>query len=313
MKTLETLETPRLNKARRVGGEVAHVPEPHGVRELAIAFGLSFAFMSPILGVTLWSTHQIWCEEEVEAENALAYERLVAAPAAGQLPVGDAAHGRDLFTNICSACHSPEGKGINGLGKNLVHSDFVALQDDDTLREFIATGRPDAKPMPMPPKAGHDELTDDDLRHLVMFLRGLQDARRMPTLPAFVAPVVVASSAQKSAALVAAGGDVELAGFIAHGDSVFHSICIACHGKGGVGIKGNGKALVGNDFIKSISDDALLAFVKQGRGPSDAKNTTGIQMPPKGGSPALSDDDLLDVIAYLRTLQGDTKRASASF
>jgi hypothetical protein len=27
-------------------------------------------------------------------------------------------------------------------------------------------------------------------------------------------------------------------------------------------------------------------------------------MPAKGGNPALSEDDLLDIIAYLRTLQG---------
>ena len=64
METFATIETPRLNKARRVGGEVAHVPEPHGVRELAIAFGLSFAFMSPILGVTLCLRRRIHREPE---------------------------------------------------------------------------------------------------------------------------------------------------------------------------------------------------------------------------------------------------------
>ena len=66
----------------------------------------------------------------------------------------------------------------------------------------------------------------------------------------------------------------------------------------------HGKALANNEFIRSLDDDSLLAFIKQGRSPSDPKNTTGIQMPPKGGNPAMSDDDILDVIAYLRTLQG---------
>jgi disulfide bond formation protein DsbB len=104
--------------------------------------------------------------------------------------------------------------------------------------------------------------------------------------------------------MAAAGGDAELAEYIASGNKLFHTTCVACHGAGGVGITGNGKPLVRNAFVQSLDDDALLAFVKQGRTPTDPKNTTGIQMPPKGGNPAMSDDDILDVIAYLRTLQG---------
>ena len=123
----------------------------------------------------------------------------------------------------------------------------------------------------------------------------------MPELPALV--VTGPSEAQKQAALEAAGGDVELAEYIASGDKQFHSTCVACHGKAGVGIKGNGAALKQNAFVGSLSDDDLLAFIKRGRSPSDPKSTTGIQMPPKGGNPALSDDDLLDIISYLRTLQ----------
>ena len=61
------------------------------------------------------------------------------------------------------------------------------------------------------------------------------------------------------------------------------------------------------DAEKTGDDDALLAFIKQGRSPSDPKNTTGIQMPPKGGNPAMSDDDILDVIAYLRTMADTPK------
>lgn len=125
----------------------------------------------------------------------------------------------------------------------------------------------------------------------------------MPELPAAVA--AAPSQEQKTAALQAAGGDAELAEYIASGDKLFHSTCIACHGKAGVGVQGNGKALAKNSFVQSLDDDGLLAFIKQGRSPTDPKNTTGIQMPPKGGNPALSDDDILDIISYLRTLQGD--------
>ena len=51
------------------------------------------------------------------------------------------------------------------------------------------------------------------------------------------------------------------------------------------------------------TDDELVAFIKVGRDPSDPLNTTGVAMPPKAGNPALTDDDLYDVVAFVRTLQ----------
>lgn len=64
--------------------------------------------------------------------------------------------------------------------------------------------------------------------------------------------------------LAVAGGDAELAGYIASGNKLFHTTCIACHGKGGAGIPGSGKPLVANQFVQSLDDDGLLAFVKKG-------------------------------------------------
>lgn len=282
-------------------------PTDSGLREVGIAFLWACLIMAPILGIGAWLMYSDWRDKEDARLAAIwaaqAYERLIAAPAEGMVPVSDAVRGRDLFTSACIACHGPQGTGVEGLGKNLVQSDFVAGRTDEELWQFLVTGRPNARPMPMPPKGGRDDLTDDDLRHIVAFVRGLQDPRRMPELPAVVA--TAPSEEQKTAALKAAGGDAELAEYIASGDKLFHSTCIACHGKAGVGVQGNGKALAKNSFVQSLDDDGLLAFIKQGRTPTDPKNTTGIQMPPKGGNPALSDDDILDIISYLRTLQGD--------
>jgi disulfide bond formation protein DsbB len=291
-------------------------PRTSQFREAATALGLALAIMAPMLAVGGWSIRADWMAREAERlaaiEAAQAYERLVAAPAGPAVPLEEAVHGRQVFMMVCAACHGQDAKGMEGLGKNLVESDFVAAQSDEDLRKFIIAGRPDAKPIPMPPRAGRDDLTDQDLSHVVAYVRGLQDPRRMPDLPPMTAVAAAApSEAQKAAALAAAGGDAELAEYIAHGDSLFHSTCVACHGKGGVGIPGNGKPLVKNAFIASLDDDGLLAFIKQGRGPTDPKNTTGIQMPPKGGNPAMSEDDILDVIAYLRTLQ-ETRPKTAS-
>ncbi len=236
------------------------------------------------------------------------HERLAAQPAGEMVPFDLALHGRDVFRNVCGVCHAPSGLGVPGLGKDLVRSDFVADSSDAALVAFIERGRPVNDPLnstkiAMPPKGGNPALTSADLLAVVKYTRGLQDPRRMPALPAWAPKQIVVSEQEKAAALAAAGGDAELAEYIASGNKLFHTTCIACHGQGGVGIQGNGKSLVNNEFIQSLDDDALLEFVKRGRAPGDPRNTTGIQMPPKGGNPAMTEDDILDVIAYLRTLQ----------
>jgi len=291
-------DSPSVNRWREFGGAVALA----GVISLALLAWGGLGIYSGWRGVA--------DAQRAAEESTQAHERLLAAPAGAMLGVDDAVRGREVFSGACVACHGPEGKGVDGLGKNLVESDFVAGQTDGALVQFVAIGRPTAQPSPMPPRAGRDDLTDDDLRHVVVWLRGLQDPRRLPELPAMVASAP--TEAQKAAALAAAGGDAELAEWIASGDKIFHTLCVACHGKGGVGIQGNGKALVDNAFIRSLDDDGLLAFIRQGRAPSDPKNTTGIQMPPKGGNPAMSDDDILDVISYLRSLRGNASKSAKS-
>jgi disulfide bond formation protein DsbB len=87
------------------------------------------------------------------------------------------------------------------------------------------------------------------------------------------------------------------------GEEKFNEVCIACHGAGGIGIEGLGKDMTTSEFISGQNDEELLAFINTGRPIGDPLNTTGIDMPAKGGNPALTDDQILDIIAYMRTLQ----------
>jgi mono/diheme cytochrome c family protein len=93
------------------------------------------------------------------------------------------------------------------------------------------------------------------------------------------------------------------AGDPAAGEQAFNSYCIACHGPGGIGVDGLGKPLPPSEFVAGLNDAELLDFIKTGRPVSDPLNTTGVDMPPKGGNPALTDDQILDIIAYIRQLQ----------
>src|SRR5690606_7316677 len=88
---------------------------------------------------------------------------------------------------------------------------------------------------------------------------------------------------------------------VARGETLLTQ-CAACHGPDARGIPNLGKDLVNSEFVASLSDDELVQFVITGRPIWDPLNTTGIDMPPKGGNPALSTEDIQAIVAYLRTL-----------
>ena len=87
------------------------------------------------------------------------------------------------------------------------------------------------------------------------------------------------------------------------GETKYQQACLACHGADAKGMPNLGKDLTTSEFVKGQTNAELLAFVKVGRSASDPLNTQGIDMPPKGGNPALTDDDLMNIIAYIRTLE----------
>lgn len=92
-------------------------------------------------------------------------------------------------------------------------------------------------------------------------------------------------------------------GPVAHGQQLARESCSACHGQEFEGVKNLGPGFHDSDFIKDHSDDELIELVKDGRSKDDPENETGIAMPPYGGNPRLTDDDLANIVAFLRTLQ----------
>ncbi len=92
-------------------------------------------------------------------------------------------------------------------------------------------------------------------------------------------------------------------GDAARGRTAFVKYCSACHGPDAKGLPNLGKNLHQNAFIRDHDDAFLHEYVVKGRAADDPLNTTGIPMPPKGGNPALTDAEIMDIIAFLRTLQ----------
>ena len=89
------------------------------------------------------------------------------------------------------------------------------------------------------------------------------------------------------------------------GQTVYMGTCIACHGPDAKGVTGLGKSLypADSEFVRVKTDNELVAFILAGRTPDDPLNTTGVGMPAKGGNPAITEQQLHDVVAYIRALK----------
>lgn len=96
------------------------------------------------------------------------------------------------------------------------------------------------------------------------------------------------------------------------GREVFVQTCATCHGFQAQGLPHQGAALRTSPFVTAQNDKDLLAFIRKGRPARDPNNKSGVAMPPSGNNPALSDERLLDVVAYLRQVQDEARAETTS-
>lgn len=122
---------------------------------------------------------------------------------------------------------------------------------------------------------------------------------KRPPLP-LVAAVAVALLA---AGCGGGGGSDAGSPEVAQGKKLFQATCASCHGKEAEGMPKLGKNLHHNEFVKGLDDEELIAFLKQGRPAFHPLNERKVDMPPKGGNPALTDEDLRLIAKYVRSIQ----------
>lgn len=111
-------------------------------------------------------------------------------------------------------------------------------------------------------------------------------------------PQIASNNEQSSPSDVVTNYDPAL---VEQGESLFVQ-CVACHGPDARGLPNLGKNLVESEFVASQTDDALVQFIITGRPIWDPLNTTGIDMPGKGGNPAMTTEDIQAIVAYIRSL-----------
>ena len=99
------------------------------------------------------------------------------------------------------------------------------------------------------------------------------------------------------------GGGSSTSEEAAQGLVQFRRTCAVCHGQNAEGMPRLGKNLHNNLFVASQTDEALVQFLIEGRPATHPDNTRGVDMPPKGGNPALTNENLQQIVVYLRSIQ----------
>jgi len=203
--------------------------------------------------------------------------------------------GKTVYNNTCMLCHGTDAQGSPHLGKPLRNSAYIQNSTDQELIDVITNGRFPDHPLNttgvLMPARGAQNISDEAIVKVVGFLREIQD----PSVPTVsMEDWVVEQTASRPAADPA---------LLDHpGREAFLASCSACHGTNAEGIEGLGKSFITSEFVRSSSDKDLMTMIKMGRPVWDPANTTGLDMPPKGGNPAITDDQLTDIIGYIRSV-----------
>lgn len=222
--------------------------------------------------------------------------------AAGEFGVSQEslALGQAVYRNACLVCHGPNGEGVPRLGKPLRNSAYVQEHGDEELFRVIAEGRFPGDPLnttgALMPARGAQGLSDKQIHDVIAYMRVMQDpAAPVASLDAWM-PV---GKGDPGSAPTAGSIDLTTLG----GYASYIASCAACHGQHGEGMDGVGLPLSTSGFVLGASDKELVNFIKMGRPMWDENNVTGLDMPPRGGNPAITDADLEEIVGFLRAVQ----------
>jgi mono/diheme cytochrome c family protein len=180
--------------------------------------------------------------------------------------------GQQLFGQNCTSCHGDLGEGgpnptrAGDIIAPISTAEFLKTRDDFTLKAIISQGQPNFGMSPFGISNG-GPLDDDEIDAIVAFMRSWE-----ANPPVELPPEVAIAQAPLSA------------------DEVFDNICAKCHGPNGEG--GIGPSLIDPTFQSSTTDKAIFDSVKLGHPAT----------PMIGWSDVLSDDQIQQVVAYIREL-----------
>lgn len=98
--------------------------------------------------------------------------RTTPTPAATSAPSGNAAAGGQVYAATCVVCHGPKGTGaIPGVPDFTIANGRLAKSDSALLRNMTNGFQSPGSPMAMPAKGGNANLSDQDMKNALAYVR----------------------------------------------------------------------------------------------------------------------------------------------
>jgi len=180
--------------------------------------------------------------------------------------------GEGLYKQNCIFCHQADAIGKPGFAPSLTNKEFLSVSSNKFLMGTIRDGRPGTG---MPP---FSHLGRNQVEAIVAYLRS---HAKLPNVSASV-------DAQPES-----HGDPRL------GKIWFDQICSTCHGEHGDGYSAGstGTAIGKAGFLNKATDGFIRFTIINGR-----SNTRMLGFKGSAAMAALTDAEIEDIIAYLRTV-----------
>lgn len=185
--------------------------------------------------------------------------------------------GKAIYEQNCIYCHQADAIGKPGFAPSLTNKELLSVASDKFFMSTIRDGRSGTG---MPPFA---HLGKKEISSIVAYLRTFE---KLP------------NRSKEIDAQPASYGDAR------QGKFWFDQICVTCHGVEGEGYANGvvGTAIGNKDFLRKVSDGFIRETVKQGR-----SNTRMLGFTGPAGLANLKPQEIEDIIAYMRTLEGNER------
>jgi cytochrome c5 len=260
------------------------------------------AFLVPIIGIVLLV--QLVTNRPGADPNALAPESVAKRiQPVGRVEFGaptaapGARSGESIVKTTCATCHQAGVANAPKIGDAQSWAPYVK----EGLRTMVATAIKGKGAMP--PRGGDASLTDDEITRAVVYMANQSGAKfkepaapkqaakpaapqQQAEAPAQQAPAPAAPPKEEAKAPPAA--EAKPAAAAADGKAVYDKVCFACHAQGLAGAPKLGDKEAWAPRIKQGAPTLMQSVIK-GKG----------AMPPKAGSPALTDGEIKAAVDFM--------------